>query len=197
MIFLDEASVLKLATDATVITAVAGFFGKIFWSIATWIIRLVEERLAKKPKMIEIVVSKMDGVFDKNKTMPKCLLVRYGTDQYIEHMASDAERYAGRLRNEVIDINVVRDNQAGVVHFVLSLPVHQRLGTQFKCFVDILDGSRYQSTMNFLNSSEQITDVAPSAGPNGEARLYFLLKMSGCAVVKTVDGFENNMCFPF
>lgn len=196
MNFFDEASVLKIATDATMITAVAGFFGRIFWWLATWATQWFEEKISRAPKTIEIVISKMDGIFDKQKTRPQCLLVRYGTDQYIEHMASDAERYAGRLRNEIIDIEVVKDATTSVVHFVLKLPVHQRMGTQFKCYVDVLDRSRHQAAIDFLNSSEYITDVTPSAGPSGEGRLYFLLQVAGCTVVQTVDGFENNMCFP-
>ncbi len=196
MAFFDESSLLRLVSDATFVTAAAGFVGRISWVFASWVIREAEERFSKKPITIEIVVSKLDGVFDKSKTLPQCLLVRYGSDQYLERMASDSEKYFGRLRNEIIDVEVVRDEAAGVINFVLRLPVHQRLGTQFKCFVDVLDRTRLQAAVDFLNQSEQITDVSCSAGPRGDARIYFLLNVPGCAVVKTVEGYENNICFP-
>lgn len=191
-----QTSLIRLASDATVITAAAGFFGRISWTFASWIIRVMEEKLSEKPRVIEIVVSKSDGVFDPTKTSPKCLIVRYGSDQYIERMASDSERYAGRLRNEIINIEISREVETTAINFILKLPVHQRLGTQFKCFVDVLDESRLQPTVDFLNTAENIIDVSPSAGPNGNTRIFFLLKIPGCAVVKTVEGYENNMCFP-
>jgi hypothetical protein len=37
-----------------------------------------------------------------------CQIVRYGTDQYIEKMASDQERYEGRLQNRVYKLRTHR-----------------------------------------------------------------------------------------
>lgn len=94
----------------------------------------------------------------------RCLLVRYGTDPYIERMASDQEKYEGRLRNRILTnrVTITRTLKedgllpwlghlwkcrilsydavpAGSTNIVgkFLLPVHQRLGTQFKLFFQI------------------------------------------------------------
>ena len=67
-----------------------------------------------------------------------CLLVHYGTDQYIGALASDQEKYEGRLKNRILKIETELD-AAGNATFILKLPVHKRIGTQFKCFVAAKD----------------------------------------------------------
>lgn len=93
----------------------------------------------------------------------RCLVVRYGTDAYVERLASDQEKYEGRLRNRILKnrVTIVRTRADGLwpwlgyrwKRFVLGyepmerestrivgnflLPVHKRLGTQFKLFFEI------------------------------------------------------------
>ncbi|MDP3833675.1 MAG: hypothetical protein Q8Q82_06910 [Hydrogenophaga sp.] len=192
----NEARLVATITDATTITAIAGFVGRIFWKLASDFLKVTEEWLSKKPKKIKIVIAKSDGIFNIKKVKPRCLIVRYGTDQYIERIASDSEKYTGRLRNTVIDISVSQSSADSAVYFTLSLPVHRRLGTQFKCFVDVLDDSKKEAVINFLSQSPQISNPSTSASAHGTSRIYFLLKVPECTTVTTVEGYANNMCFP-
>lgn len=54
-----------------------------------------------------------------------CLVIRFGTDAYLATMASEQERRQGRLINGVIEIGA---------NMILNLPVHRKLGTQFKLY---------------------------------------------------------------
>jgi hypothetical protein len=62
-----------------------------------------------------------------------CLVVRYGTDNYLSTLASDQEKFEGRLKNKIIRIETKLDG-AENANLVLKLPVHKRIGTQFKVF---------------------------------------------------------------
>jgi hypothetical protein len=121
-----------------------------------------------------------------------CLLVRYGTDQYVSSMASDQEKYEGRLKNKVLPIDVNFDKN-GNPSLTLNLPVHKRIGTQFKCFVSAKDDSGIPAVETFLKDCDRINGISVSHGVKSN-RIYFLLERFG--VAKTIDGFENNMILP-
>ena len=131
----------------------------------------------------------------------RCLLIRYGTDAYIERMASDLDRRNGQLQNKVIEI-AVQSTEDGISEFTLNLPVHSRLGTQSKCFADISASSNpndttadqiTQEVKNFLEQTSKVEDISASSSEY-QHRVYFLLKRF--AVVESVEGFKNNHCFP-
>lgn len=130
----------------------------------------------------------------------RCLIIRYGTDQYIEKMASDIDRQNGKLQNRIINFSTRIDTASNETEFALKLPVHRRLGTQFKCFADIDEklptGQKdelLEKLKTFLESSKIVSDVSISSSEH-QHRVYFLLNRFGS--VRTVDGFENNHCFP-
>jgi hypothetical protein len=121
-----------------------------------------------------------------------CLVVRYGTDQYVSTLASDQEKYEGRLKNEVRPINI-HIGQVGDATFILRLPIHKRIGTQFKCFATVKDESSLSTVQAFLNECEGVKDAQVSKSVKSN-RIYFLVERF--AVVKTIDGIDNNMILP-
>jgi hypothetical protein len=130
----------------------------------------------------------------------KCLIIRYGTDQYIQKMASEIDRQNGQLQNRIIDVRASSKSKDGGTEFTLALPVHSRMGTQFKCFAEVSNkvekaqrANLLKCTESFLASSNIATDISMSSSEH-EHRVFFLLNRF--AAVTTVDGFQNNHCFP-
>jgi hypothetical protein len=121
-----------------------------------------------------------------------CLHVRYGTDQYLSTLASDQEKFEGRLKNNVLPIKLRFDNQGNAL-FSLSLPLHKRIGTQFKCFVTVAREEALASVQQFLADCDRIKDISVSKSIRSN-RIYFLLDRFD--EVKTVDGHTNNMVYP-
>ncbi len=72
-----------------------------------------------------------------------CLVVRFGTDDYLASMASEQERHQGRLINRVVEIE--RD--------ALLLPVHRKLGTQFKLYYLLPDAKKARTLWQALKQS--------------------------------------------
>jgi len=120
-----------------------------------------------------------------------CLLVRYGTDSYIEKLASDEERYEGRLRLKLIPVEVQFD-ATGNVFFVLKLPVHKRLGTQFKCFAVVTKIDEVAKVVEILEACKHVKDVKPSDSQYRN-RIYFLL--DHFAEVDSIDNIKNNFVY--
>ena len=121
----------------------------------------------------------------------RCLFVRYGTDAYIERLASQQEKYEGRLRNRVLPVALTPQGEVNYVHFAIR--VHKRLGTQFKLFVNCPDEPRAVETVKHLRELEFCIRNVDVVNVGDEWRVWFLLTKYGA--VRTVEGFENNL-FP-
>jgi hypothetical protein len=122
-----------------------------------------------------------------------CLIVRYGTDDYLRHIASDQDRYEGRLQLKIRKINIDFDNSDRAI-FSLKLPIHKRLGTQFKCFVVARSVDRVPAVISILKGCEHVSDVRKSAS-YFEVRIYFLV--NHFTVVETITpNLKNNYIFP-
>ena len=122
-----------------------------------------------------------------------CLLVRYGTDEYISRIANDQERFEGRQQLRVRRISVTFD-WAGKAVFELKLPVHKSLRTQFKCFLVARSVDRVPAIISALEECEHVSDIKQSDSYHRN-RIYFLLDQF--AVVDTVtSGVKNNYVFP-
>ncbi len=116
-----------------------------------------------------------------------CLIVRYGTDLYFEKLASDQERYEGRLQNRILQNWVVErwaydnndrltllkglrylwyrlrgrrviDASAESIQTLFHLPIHERLGTQFKFFFEIVEQEPKRRGI-LLTISDKIQEV--------------------------------------
>jgi hypothetical protein len=120
-----------------------------------------------------------------------CLLIRYGKDSYIEKLASDDEREEGRLRLKLIPVDVEFDTD-GNVFFLLKLPVHKRLGTQFKCFAVVEKMDEIKKVIAILKSCKHVKDVKQSESQHRN-RIYFLLDQF--ADVESIDNIKNNFVY--
>lgn len=117
--------------DDMVLAPLIAFFIPIMWKLSSIPINLTREYFMRKTSLIEIDLNiKLDSESFKNATF-KCLLIRFGTDKYIKDMASDREKHDGRLRNKTIEGLY---NNGKVIY---SIPLHKRIGTQFKCYLEV------------------------------------------------------------
>ena len=176
----SEFDLIKL-----ILAPIAALAIPIIWNFASIPITYLRDKSMQKPSPVKIDLDLNYPEFENAQF--KCLIVRYGTDEYIKLMANDQEKYDGRLRNDIIDI----DYEDGLLHFVV--PLHKRIGTQFKCF---LETDSKEKAVKIIQRAEDFSgiydlDLASSQHKN---RVFFLLKDYG--ETKTVDGFKNNMIFP-
>lgn len=189
----DELLKPEVLLNAGVLTAVAGFVGRVAWAAATTALSWLHSWHLRTMTRHTVALARKQLPFDHRILKPRCLIIRYGTDRYIEHLASDREKQDGRLQNRVIDVPIQAHGD-GSTTFRLRIPVHKRLGTQFKCFVDVEDASRTSEVLEFLANCQTIASPDRSSSPLHPHRIYFLLRAFD--VVKSIDDHSNNMCFP-
>jgi hypothetical protein len=122
----------------------------------------------------------------------KLLVVRYGSDDYLRHMAGEADRQAGRTRFDVVRMKLAL-SPVGEVTLAWSLPVHRRLGSQFRCYVDIRpDGAGAEVLTGMLRHYDEI-ELLP-AETQDPRRVYFLLKRF--TIITAADGMRQNFMLP-
>lgn len=122
-----------------------------------------------------------------------CLIIRYGTDEYISKMANDRERFEGRQLLKVRPISAAFDKN-GQAKFKLRLPIHKTMGTQFKCFAEARSLHHVPAVIATLEKCEHASDVKQSDSYKRE-RVFFLL--DEFTVVETIHpGIKNNYIFP-
>jgi hypothetical protein len=155
-----------------------------------WNARNVPFTIPLSKRTAKVEFEKIEDSIDK----VACLLVRYGTDQYVGRLASDQEKYEGRLKNKVLPASI-RIDEAGLVILTLRLPVHKRIGTQFRCFIDVSEVGNLEDVKEFLESCEGIKNVDISRGIRPK-RILFLLDENPFGIVETIDKITNNMIFP-
>jgi hypothetical protein len=136
------------------------------------------------PAEFQTIMEPVQGFF--------CLIVRYGRDDYLERLGSDEDRDEGRLLLKTIPLDL-RQDQDGNTHFTLRLPIHKRLGTQFKCFAVLRKPEETQKVIAQLKKCENIAD-AEQADSRFKNRIYLLLAQF--AEVTTVDNIRNNFIYP-
>ena len=189
----NELLLPEVLLSTGVLTAVAAFCGRMAWALASWVLRHIKQILSRTPKSHAVGLTKTKLPFEPSVIRPKCLIIRYGTDPYIEKMASDSERYDGRLLNKIIEIPFSQ-NADGSTNFTLKIPVHRRLGTQFKCFFEVTDEKKVPEVKEFLSACDTILQPDISTSPFHNRRIFFLLR--DFAIVESVEGLKNNMCYP-
>jgi len=168
-----------------ILAPIAALAIPIIWNFASIPIAYLREKSMKKPSAVKIDLDLNYPELEHAKF--KCLIVRYGTDEYIKSMANDQEKYDGRLRNDIIDVNY----QDGSLHFVI--PLHKRIGTQFKCFLETESKEKAEKIIQRTEDFSGIYDLSLASSQH-KNRVFFLLKDYG--ETKTVDGLKNNMIFP-
>ena len=120
------------------------------------------------------------------------LLVRYGSDDYLRTMAGEADKQAGRTRYDIIKMRLAL-SPIGEVTLSWKLPVHRRLGTQFRCYIDIrADGTGTEVLTGMLRHYDEIEVLASEVGV--PKRVYFLLRRY--RTVASADGGRQNIVLP-
>lgn len=197
-------SVLNSVLVSIFLTAAIGFIAKISSAAAVKIINSIRCWYSLVEKHNTFILSSGYFPFDLSKVKAHYLFVRYGTDNYIQKLASDSERYEGRLRNEVKPVEILTNGQ-GKTELRFSIKVHKRLGVQFKCFFEVVedqDENTKQEVKNFLDKCAgegTISDPTWSCSFLHKNRIFFILRGENgeeIACTTTVDGQENNMCYP-
>jgi hypothetical protein len=154
-----------------------------WWNAKSTVYPVVFSRGLTRERYVQIK-SHIDGF--------SCMHVRFGSDQYLSSLASDQEKYEGRLRNKVLPIEM-RFDASGNATFTLRLPLHKRIGTQFKCFVTVRHADAVDVVKQFLQGCDRINNLSVSKSVKSN-RIYFLLDRFD--QVTTVDGHANNMAYP-
>lgn len=183
---------LELYIDVTLLVALAG----VVWAVASRLGQELYFLLSLRTREIEIELQAKTEIPDAITGL-HLLFVRYGNDTYLRDLASDREKYHGRLRNKVKQIRIDR-TAIGHKPFKVPLRIHKRLGSQFKLFVEV-EGDP-APVVAYLDGHETIEAVEVATRPfggkhgSGRSRVWFLL--SRVDTVETVDGFRNNFVFP-
>lgn len=182
---------LELYLDATLLVALAG----IVWTVASRVTQEIYFKLALRTRKFEFLLTADEGVPENIESL-NLLFIRYGNDTYLTNLASDQEKYHGRLRNKVIKVLDRPPESAQPIR--VNINVHRRLGTQFKFFIEVRGDP--QAAIDYLTKHDTISDISSRERPAirlGEVprhRIFFLVDRLD--VVETVDGFKNNFIFP-
>jgi len=120
------------------------------------------------------------------------LLIRYGSDDYLRTMAGETDRNVGRPRYSILPMKLSL-SPTGEVLLSFALPVHRRLGTQFRCFIDTRKGDMGPSVLTGMLKHYDEIDVIESEMPE-PSRVYFTLKRF--PVVTTAEGIRQNQVRP-
>ena len=176
---------LILGALATVLTAVI----RIVWAGSSWLIERAVFLLSRSLTHHVIYLGPVEA-FPPGIRF-SVLIIRFGTDQYISTMASDRERLVGRLQLKIYPAEVRGKKDGAYLSF--KVPVHKRLGSQFKVFADVEPGVDLEEIMQVFNANEEIHEVSISDS-KFDRRIYFLLK--DYAQTQTVDGPVNNFIYP-
>lgn len=163
------------------------FLIPIMWELAKIPIFYIKELKMKTLSILKVDLKLNTELTKLENIKFKCLLVRYWTDNYIKDMASDSEKYDGRLRNNLIDW-VILNNQLNY-----KIPLHNRIWTQFKCFLETKTKEEAEQIMKDKDKYETIYDLS-LASDLSKNRIFFLLK--NYWTTETIDWFKNNMIFP-
>ena len=180
---------------------------RMLWLAGTSLYNHVRERLWSKIEPCAVEIGPFQIPEDRIGTLPdvakiNCLTIRFGADDYLERLASDQEKFEGRIRLTVDTFDFHIDRAARRYRGQIMLRVHRRLGTQFKLFIEAEDNRQAESIMLLLQSLEGVEEVTRSDyGP--KPKVWFLLKQfhivstaTGNARLRDEDAIRNNFYFP-
>lgn len=181
----------NLYVDTTLVVALAA----VIWTVARRLSQELYFMMSLRTEEISFRLAPKKDIPGNIKSL-NYLFIRYGNDSYLEKMASDEERYHGRLRNKVVCVTNKKPRSGDEV--MVRIRLHKRLGTQFKFFIDIEGDPK--PAVQYLNDHPSINDVfckkIPGTKTSGAEyhRVFFLVDW--LETVKTVDGHTNNFIYP-
>src|ERR1019366_3267692 len=116
------------------------------------------------------------------------MVVRYGTEEYLRALAGEADRHIGRPRHSSGRMRISL-SASGEAILSWSLPVHRRMGTQFRCYIVTRKGGAGFSVLaDILKHYDEIEVLQPDLPER--KRIYFLL--SHFPVIASAEGVRNN-----
>ena len=183
-----------ILAGSTVVTAAINVTWFVISSVLTWITRWLRLRTKSHDFVLGNTITRQKyEELSQDISGFYCLFVRYGSDDYLMKMASDEERYEGRLRLKLIPIEV-KFNEKDQAVFTLTLTIHKSLGTQFKCFAQARSIERVPAVIERLKKCEHASMPRQSDSYHRD-RIYFLLDQF--VQIPTVDpAVTNNYIFP-
>jgi hypothetical protein len=122
----------------------------------------------------------------------RLMVVRYGTDDYLRALAGEADRYIGRPRYASSNMQLSLSS-SGEAILRWKLPVHRRLGTQFRCYIVTRQGGDGLSVLADILKHYDEIEVLKSDLPE-RRHIYFLL--AHFQIVTTAEGLRNNYTAP-
>ncbi len=179
---------------APLFVALCTFLGGLAWAAAVATSRWSRSRINQVIVEIELKWLR-DAIAAMPGTIPAgtlyCLVVRFGTDAYRTNVASEQERYQGRLLNRVVEIKPDP--------MILNLPVHRKLGTQFKLYYLLPDEQEAGALWEALKTAQANPLLGPAHAvhkivldedkPAGR-RCWF--RLAACGTQETIDKFATS-----
>ena len=167
--------------ELAALAAVMAFVARLGWGAANLALRHLRYRLDAPVKHCHADIGPYAEI--PPEAPVKCLIVRYGPDAYLQTLASDQERWEGRLQNRVVSAE--KHCVGDTCRVDVRLPVHRRLGTQFKFFIELTDAE----TAGRLQRLRELRDASVSF----DGRLYRVWFLTDrFADLETVGGHRNN-----
>jgi hypothetical protein len=191
---------VQVATSLAALTAVCTAVGRVIWAVSSFIVRWIGYWLSTKVKQVPLHLGPYPNA--NEIVSARCLIIRYGSDDYLTELASPQDQWIGRLRNRALTMASKVDGRTHQLSASVMIPVHRRLGTQFKCFVDFKTEA---GAIHFAKNSELIwTNSEPAGetfGPHrAGTRVWFLVPGIPSTRVGGSAGsgqIRNNILLPF
>lgn len=188
-----EIQLLGLLIDVALVTAVVAVVWNALMAIGRAITESLEVQGVKHRLIIARGLTRHD--FDQVRRAIRgwrIMVVRYGTEEYLRSLAGEADRHIGRPRHSSSGMRLSL-SASGEAILRWSLPVHRRMGTQFRCFVVTRKGAGGLSVLaDILKLYDEIEVLQPDLPER--KRIYFLL--SHFPVIASAEGVRNNYVAP-
>lgn len=184
---------LGTVLDVAIITAVACTV----WNLLMLIGRAIADTLEVNGVQHRLVIARGLTRHDFDQVRKsirgwRLMVVRYGTDDYLRALAGEADRHIGRPRHSSSGMQLSL-SASGEAILRWKLPVHRRLGTQFRCYVVTRKGGGGLSVLaDILKHYDEIEVLQPDLPER--RRIYFLL--AHFQIVTTAEGARNNYVAP-
>ena len=185
--------VMGMILDVALATSVVWGVWAAFAAIGRFVSDTLEVQAAKHRLVIARGLTRHD--FDQVRKSIRgwrVMVVRYGTEEYLRLLAGEEDRHIGRPRHSSSGMRISLSN-SGEAILSWSLPVHRRMGTQFRCYILTRKGGAGFSVLaDILKHYDEIEVLQPDLP--GRKRIYFLL--SHFPVIASAEGVRNNYIAP-
>jgi hypothetical protein len=184
---------LGMMLDVAMATAVVAVVWNALMGIGRMIAETLEIQGAKHRLVIARGLTRHD--FDQVRKSIRgwrVMVVRYGTEEYLRALAGEADRHIGRPRHSSGRMRISL-SASGEAILSWSLPVHCRMGTQFRCYIVTRKGGTGFSVLaDILKHYDEIEVLQPDLPER--TRIYFLL--SHFPIIASAEGVRNNYVAP-